>query len=119
MKLKGDSERIDDKFVKFKLSATRLEIVDNEYLPNSESLRVEIYDSNNSIIFNSSLGQNFFMAIMDVEPKEIGETKTFEYLWDYKDNFKKKVKPGKYSVRLIIPAMPDQYFTTIEFEILN
>jgi len=117
MKLKATFKKIDDNSVKFMLKAERLQQKTDEYLPNSENFRVEIYDNNNSLIFNSDFEQNYLMVIGDVEPKEIGQTTEYEYIWDKRNNYKKAVPKGKYRAKLIIPAAPEIYSITFDFEI--
>jgi hypothetical protein len=116
MKLKATYKKVDENSVKFMLKAERLQQKADEYLPNSENFRVEIYDNENSLIYNSDFEKNYLMVIGDVQPKEVGQTQEYEYTWDKKNNYKKAVPNGKYSAKLIIPAAPEIYSITIDFE---
>ena len=117
MKLKVYYKKVDDNYIKFILKAERLQLKENEYLPNSENFRVEIYDNESSLIFNSDFEKNYLMVIGDVQPKEIGQTTDYEYTWDKKNNYKKAIPKGKYRAKLIIPAAPEIYSISIDFEV--
>lgn len=119
MELTGSVKKIENDFIKFSMTAKRLKVKDGEYLPNSENFRVVVFDADNTVIFNSDYEKNFFQAIMDVEPKLTGDEKEYEYIWNVKNNFSKKVPPGNYTAILSIPSLPDSYFLTVNFGIEN
>lgn len=117
MKLEGKLQIVDENFIKFILTATRKKLIENEYMPNSENFRIEIFDDEMNLIFNSDFEHHFLMVISDVKPVKIGETEEYQHLWNMKGNDGKRIKKGKYTANLIIPAMPNVYTTSVEFEI--
>lgn len=102
--------------IEFMLQAKRIKIAD-EYLPNSESFRVEIFNLGGKMLFSSDYQMNYLQVIGEVEPKNIGEIHTYKYTWNRTDNNKQKIPTGKYRAILCIPAKPNHYTSTINFEI--
>jgi hypothetical protein len=127
--ISSKSNKISDEFMElsaeltintnanFELTARRIQIKDDEYLPNSEDFRVEIYDNSGNLIFNSNYQKNYFMAIMKVKPEQSGDVYIYKYSWDYTNNFGKKVPKGEYSAKLIIPAEPKNYSVNLNFQV--
>jgi len=103
--------KISDDVYNFQLLAIRLNTVQGSYLPTSEKLRLEI--QNEKIIYNSSEGKNFLQMISNVLPEEIGNY----YIYQQSVNFaseKMKFK-GECKAKLIIPAVPINYVSMIDF----
>ncbi|MBX3043371.1 MAG: hypothetical protein KIT33_05595 [Candidatus Kapabacteria bacterium] len=117
MLLKAKYEITDNEQIKFLMTAERLSPREGEYLPNSENFRVEIFDEKNNLIFNSDFEMNYLMVIMDVEPKQIGESTQYEFIWNKKNNWKKQVPSGDYKARLSIPSVPDDYHIILPFKL--
>jgi len=117
MEMEGLFEQFGSDSSIFILNAKRLRVVDGEYLPSSENFKLNVTNSKFSEVFNSSKNKNFFMVIGDVEPKEVGKSKTYKIAWNMRDNNNKKIEAGIYKAQLIIPAKPQFYICNIDFEI--
>jgi hypothetical protein len=117
LEIEGRFEQTDNDTGNFFLKATRLKFKPDEYLPNSESFRVEVMTSDFGKLWQSNFKQNYFQVISEVKPKNVGETYEFKLVWNMKNNEGKKVTKGNYKARLIIPSTPENYFTTIDFNI--
>jgi len=103
--------KINNGLYNFQLLAIRLNSVQGSYLPSSERMRVEI--ENDKVIYNSSEGKNFMQVISDVFPVEIGDYYVYEESVDFASE---KIKyKGSHKAKLIIPAMPINYVSTIDF----
>ncbi|MCO5251749.1 MAG: BsuPI-related putative proteinase inhibitor [Candidatus Kapabacteria bacterium] len=102
-------------FVTFAVKAVRNRIVDGEYLPSSEDIRIYISDSNGKQVWNSDYNMNFTMAIGDVRPKKVGDTHEYTAVWNKKDNDGKRMQPGVYNARMVIPAQPNNYSVNFAF----
>ncbi|MBE2188754.1 MAG: hypothetical protein IAE98_04730 [Candidatus Kapabacteria bacterium] len=104
-------------YITFAVKVVRNRIVEGEYLPSSEDLRIQISDSNGKLIWNSNHNMNFMMAIGDVKPIKIGDTHEYTLEWNKSDNDGKKMPSGIYNARLIIPAQPNNYSTSLAFKL--
>lgn len=109
-------KRNDNKSIDFGIFTVRNKLVD-EYIPNSETLRIEIINNRGKAIWNSGYGGNFMQVIYPVYPENIGDNYTYSSTWRFNKNNGNKVVPGKYTVNLIIPALPKPYFSTITFNL--
>ncbi len=103
----------EDKY-KFTLKATRLKERENEYIPDSETLRIELYGVSKMVrkppVWDSSEGKNFMQMVMPVKPEKIGDTYTYELVWDGRDRDGKKISEA--IAVYIIPAKPEAYTVT-------
>jgi hypothetical protein len=98
------------------VEAVRQYIVESEYIPDSQTLIVEILSHDGKTAWNSGKGKNFMQMIMNVKPEIIGESYKYEIIWDGKDNNGKPLNPGRYTFNFIIPAKPESYSATMEME---
>jgi flagellar hook assembly protein FlgD len=117
VQVEGRFEQTDSDKGIFFLKAKRLKSRPDEYLPSSESFRVEVMTSNLKKIWQSNYNKNYFQVISEVKPKNEGETTEFQFDWNLKNNEGKKMPAGDYKARLLIPSSPEIYFTTIDFAI--
>lgn len=105
--------RIENNLLKFSLKAKRNFIVEKEYLPTSEELRIIISDKKGRIIYQSNQGMNYFQVVEQVKPIEIDDTYTYELASKIPSGM---IKGNKYSIQFIIPAKPQFYIKTFEYE---
>lgn len=98
------------------VEAVRQYIVESEYIPDSQTLIVEIISKDGRTIWYSGKDKNYMQMIMNVKPEIIGDTYKYEIIWDGKDNNGKPLSPGKYTINYIIPAKPEVYSATMEME---
>lgn len=115
MSLEGYYESVDENNIIFFLKAERNKINEGEYLPNSENIRLEIFDSEKRLIYNSAHNMNFLQVISEVLPMEEGKHHDYEISWNYLTNDGKKITPGNYTAKLTIPAVPNNYSIEIDF----
>lgn len=106
----------NDSTVVFKVLAQRLFLVDNEYIPNSETLRLEIFSDSGKLLYSSNKNANYFQVIKKVLPEEIGNTHEYKIYWNGLDNEMGNLPKGNYDVRLTIPAKPKSYITNTKLE---
>ncbi len=97
---------INDSNVVFSVDAKRIYVENKEYLPSSELLRIEILNKSGKPIFASNNNMNYFQVIKQVLPSEIGDRYIYQYTWNGKDNYYKKLPQGDYTVLLVIPSIP-------------
>ncbi len=83
----------------------------DEYLPDSEKLRVIVRNFKGKTVWNSSEGLNFMQVITPVYPEAIGEFYEYSVLW------KNPPESGEYTAQLIIPANPEKYVVQIKMEL--
>ncbi len=103
--------------VTFKVEAFRLDSAANEYLPSSESFRVEVFDSKGRLVWNSNYQKSYMMVVCDVLPLDVGGHHSYALEWDKKSNFRKAVPPGPYKAVLSIPSLPLPYSTSVNFNL--
>ena len=116
LKLQPQIQIENDSTVLFKVLAQRLFIADNEYIPNSEILRLEIKSDSGKLLYSSNKNSNYFQVIKKVLPEEIGNTHEYKIYWNGKDNDLMDLPSGIYDVYLTIPAKPIPYITQIKLE---
>lgn len=104
--LKADADVLN-----FQLLAIRLNPAQGSYLPSSERMRLEV--QNDKIIYNSSEGKNFMQMISEVFPAKIGDYYLYEQIVNIESE-KMKYKGG-HKAKLIIPAVPINYVSTVDF----
>lgn len=109
-------DEVTDSTITFALLAERLRPVNDDYHPNSEKFRVEIFNAKGALVFNSNFGMNYMQMISHVEPYRVSEKKRFEYLWDGKGNNKLPLPAGKYKAVLTMVVKPISYGAEIEFD---
>ncbi len=115
LKLEGRVEFEGDSVVVFVLLAERVRLLNREYFPSSERLRVMVYDAQGHLVWNSAEGRMFLQVIGAVEPQEIGGIQRYELRWGRRDRRGRRVPPGKYMARLILPIVPAPLQTEVEF----
>lgn len=110
-----------DSCVYFIVEAKRNFLNEKEYIPNSETLRIEIFAMNSKPIYASNHKANHFQVIKKLLPDEIGNTFEYKVIWNGKNNNGQIVEPGRYDVRLTIPSRPMPYITTtiLEWKLSN
>lgn len=101
----------NDSNVVFTVKARRNYINEKEYLPNSEEIRVEILNQSGKPVYSSNFNKNYFQVVKQVLPVEIGAVHSYTYNWSGKDSYNKKLPAGDYTVRLVIPALPEAHIT--------
>ncbi|MDA3842996.1 MAG: BsuPI-related putative proteinase inhibitor [Candidatus Kapabacteria bacterium] len=107
---------LSDGEVEFALSVKRAHLKENEYLPSSEDLRIEVKTQSGKTIWTSTEGKNFLQVISEVKPVEVGDVHVYSMKWDGKSRSGKPFKSGTYIVELTIPAQPDNYTVTMKYE---
>ena len=100
----------------FGVVAKRNRIVENEYIPTSETLRVDILNQKGAVVWSSGMGQNFLQVINPVLPKSTGESHKYTVEWDGFASNRIPLNPGDYIVRMTIPAKPNPYTASIELK---
>ncbi|TAL69787.1 MAG: hypothetical protein EPN82_03965 [Bacteroidetes bacterium] len=100
----------------FGVKATRNKIVENEYIPTSETFRVDILNRKGAIVWSSGYGQNFLQVINPVLPKSKGETHKYTVEWYGNSSNQIPLIPGEYTLRMTIPAKPNSYTSTMNFK---
>lgn len=116
LKLRPQIQIENDSTVLFKVLAQRLFIADNEYIPNSEILRLEIKSDSGKLLYSSNKNSNYFQVIKKVLPEEIGNIYEYKIYWNGKDNDLMELPAGVYDAYLTIPAKPMPYITQTKLE---
>lgn len=96
------------------VNAYRNRVVEGEYLPSSEDVRVVIR-SGFKTIWQSNQGMAFLTVIGPVRPESVGEVSTYTLDWDGTDADGLPISPGEYTADIIIPSRPAPYQTQITF----
>jgi|GEM_PF-4298038 len=109
-------ENLSDSSLDLGLLAVRKKFAD-EYIPNSEIIRIEVLNDKNKTVFNSQEGKAFMQIIMSVEPQNLGDYYIYQYSWDYRNNNGSRVPSGEYTVKMMIPAVPKPYITEIKIPV--
>ena len=104
----------DEATVVIGVNATRNRVIEGEYLPSSEDVRVVIR-SGFKTIWQSNQGMAFLTVISPVRPESIGEVSTYTLDWDGTDAEGQPLTPGEYTADIIIPSRPAPYQTQITF----
>lgn len=104
----------DEPSVVIGVNATRNRVIEGEYLPSSEDLRV-IIRSGFKTIWQSNEGMAFLTVITPVRPESLGEVSTYSLDWDGTDTQGQALLPGEYTADIIIPSRPAPYQTQITF----
>jgi hypothetical protein len=106
----------NDTLVLFSVQAVRNFVVEDEYIPSSETLRVRIFSTKGAELWNSGQDQVFKQVIMNVLPEKVGETYRYSVEWNGRKNNGALLGPGKYTVVMTIPAKPRPYTASKEFD---
>lgn len=106
----------DSTLILFSLKAKRKQLI-QEYIPNSELIRLIIINSEGEIIYSSGGKQAYLMMVEKVRPENVGEEYTYNIFWNMRDNRGIKVPMGRYIANLIIPAKPTPYVDLLHFEL--
>ena len=104
----------DDSSYTLGVNARRNRLVDGEYLPSSEDLRVTVRRGLD-VVWQSQTGLAFLTVVMPVRPERIGEQSVYSVDWNGKDADGKQLPAGEYSAELIIPSRPAPYHTQMTF----
>lgn len=116
MKLVPSIDIINKDSVYFNLDAERLRKVPNEMYMSSETYKVDIANSDGVLVFTTSSGKVFNQSMKTVEPFEVGDKKTFSYLWNGKNFGKRPIPPGEYLVTFSLPCQPQPYYATMKLK---
>ena len=100
----------------FGAMAKRTKSVDNEYCPTSETFRVEILNHNGIPVWISGYGSAYLQVLTPVLPKETGDAHKYIVHWNGMQSNNTPLWPGEYTLRMIIPAKPEAYTTTMKFD---
>ncbi len=87
---------------------------ETEYLPSSEQMRITIYDGPVKI-WSSADGAVFTQAISKIQPTDVGEEMTWEFVWDGTGSDGKRVAGGLYTIEAMIPSRPTPYYVRKDF----
>ncbi|MFC2131203.1 hypothetical protein ACFLSQ_07190, partial [Bacteroidota bacterium] len=104
----------NDEFIELGIFAVRKRSIE-EYIPNSEIIRIEVLNNRGKPVFNSEEGGNFMQVINPVYPEIPGDSYLYTFQWNYKNNKGSMIIPGKYKINMIIPALPKPYFSEMKF----
>ncbi|OGU10376.1 MAG: hypothetical protein A2X61_11330 [Ignavibacteria bacterium GWB2_35_12] len=99
----------------FGVIAKRNKTVENEYIPTSETFRVDILNQKEHVVWSSSYGQNFLQVLNPVLPASKGETHKYTMEWNGKTSNQIPLTAGEYTLRMTIPAKPTPYTTSMRF----
>ncbi len=105
----------NDKSIEFAVLAVRNKIKE-EFIPSSEELRLEVLNFKGRQIYSSQTGINFLQIILPVFPENIGNYYLYKQTWDFKTDENNLVVPGKYTINLMIPALPTPYKVNLTLE---
>jgi hypothetical protein len=97
------------------LAALRKNTVDDEYIPDSEEFRAEIFSYKGKLLWSSNFNMNYMQQITDVRPAETGKAYLYTAVWNGKSNNKKKIRSGDYKIKLLIPSKPKPYYIMKDF----
>lgn len=114
--LKPEVIVLGDSAILFQATATRMKIEEGEYLPNSETFRVEVISANGKRFWASNENMNFLQVIGRVMPENVGESHIYSMEWNLKDNFGNFLPDGRYAIRMVIPAKPNHYIEQLYFD---
>jgi hypothetical protein len=104
----------DEESIAIGVNAARNRMIEGEYLPSSEDIRVVIR-SGFKTIWQSNQGMAFLTVITPVRPESVGEVSIYVLDWDGTDTQGQPLAPGQYTADIIIPARPAPYQTQITF----
>lgn len=95
--------------INFILKVTRLNEDEDEYFPNSEKVRILVYNDNRDLVWSSNHNNYYLQATEKVLPKNVGETHEYSVLWDKSTNAGKPLAGGRYEVQVIFRTAPKNH----------
>lgn len=95
--------------------AIRNQIIE-EFIPSSEELRLEVLNFKGKKIYSSQTGINFLQIILPVYPENIGNYYLYKQEWNFKTNDEENLPSGRYTLNLMIPALPNPYQVNLFME---
>ncbi len=101
--------------IAFRLRVRRFLPPPQEYFPSSERLRVELFDGVKQL-WSSATGVPFLQVIGEVEPRQPGEERLYEYRWNRQLHSGETLPAGRYRVCMSLPAQPRQYVVCLPLE---
>jgi hypothetical protein len=107
-------QRADSSYVTLGVTARRNRLVDGEYLPSSEDLRVTVRRGLD-VVWQSQTGLAFLTVVMPVRPEQIGEQSVYSVDWNGNDADGMPLPAGEYTAELVIPSRPAPYHTQLTF----
>jgi len=96
---KGEPVKLSIKFTNISSEAI------STYFTSGQKFDIIIMDGNKKEIWRWSHGKMFTMAIQPFGLEQ-GESVSYSYSWDQKDNSRRSVAPGKYYVTGVITIVP-------------
>ncbi len=99
----------------FGLLAIRKKKVEEEYIPDSEALRIQIQNHRGKEVWSSNFGMNYMQMIQPVKPEEVGSSYLYLQMWDGKSNKGREMFSDEYNIKYLIPAKPKPYFIMKQF----
>lgn len=107
-------QRTDDSSYTLGVTAHRNRLIDGEYLPSSEDLRVTVRRGLD-VVWQSQTGLAFLTVVLPVRPEQIGEESAYTVEWNGTDVDGTPLPPGEYTAELVIPSRPAPYHTQLTF----
>ena len=106
-----------DSTIRFTVRAVRRRIVDSEYFPSSELVRIRIINRKGQIVWSSNDGLAFLTMIYPVEPQMVGGVHDYTLDWNGRTTSGDPVPSGTYTMEVTLPTKPLAYTTsfTISF----
>ena len=106
-----------DSTIRFTVRAVRRRIVDSEYFPSSEQLRIRIMNRKGQIKWSSNDGLAFLTMIYPVEPQMVGGVYDYTLDWNGRTTLGDPIPSGTYTMEVTLPSKPLAYTTsfTISF----
>jgi hypothetical protein len=105
----------DENVINLGLFTIRKKVIE-EYIPNSELLRIKVINDKGKLVFRSDEGGNFMQIIYPVYPEEVGKSYIYSYTWKLENKNRFSIPSGKYDINIMIPALPNPYSTDIKLE---
>jgi hypothetical protein len=107
-------QRADDSSYTLGVSARRNRVVEGEYLPSSEDLRITVRRGLD-VVWQSRTGLAFLTVVLPVRPENIGEQSVYSVEWSGTDTDGNPLPRGEYTAELMIPSRPAPYLTQMTF----
>ena len=107
-------QRADDSSYTLGVSARRNRVVEGEYLPSSEDLRITVRRGLD-VVWQSQTGLAFLTVVLPVRPEHIGEQSVYSVDWNGTDTDGNPLPQGEYTAELTIPSRPAPYLTQMTF----
>ncbi|MBU3698417.1 MAG: hypothetical protein FGM33_00180 [Candidatus Kapabacteria bacterium] len=101
----------------FTLRATRRRVVEGEYFPSSEQLRISVVNAKGATVWSSDHGMAYLTVIMPVEPEQKGSSHVYQQEWNGITLDGEPLRPGRYRVTFLLPVRRASYSTTLDITI--